>query len=332
MKAAPDINNAWEIADNAALANCPAPAVSVLISLYNYAAYITIALDSVHAAKTDGIPGGVEVLVLDDCSTDNSVAVVEKYMATSPLPIRLVKKLANSGLSDTRNIGLLLARAPLVFILDADNTIRPDCLLEHYRALAGSDHAMAFGIINRFDHDTGASVGTMSGHEWEVARLLAGPYIDAMAMVRKEAVLRVGGYSAESGKLIIGGKILPQGWEDYDLWLKLSQAGYSGKFIPQILSDYRVHNQSMLHSLMFFNDQISVYFTKKFLPLVHQHNSLPVLFGVPRRDLAVLCAAGKGLQFTAKKRPLRLIHRVLGKKLTRSLCKRIAELYCWLHP
>jgi glycosyltransferase involved in cell wall biosynthesis len=332
MKPAPNINNAWEITDNAALANCPSPAVSVLISLYNYSAYIAGCLDSLRAAKTDGLPGGFEVMVVDDGSTDNSVAAVEKYMAASPLPIRLVKKLANSGLADTRNIGLLLARAPLVFILDADNTIRPDCLREHYRALAGSDHAMAFGIINRFDHDTGASVGTMSHHEWEVARLLAGPCIDAMAMVRKDAVLHVGGYSAECGKLIIAGKILPQGWEDYDLWLKLAQAGYSGKFVPQILSDYRVHRQSMLHSLMSFNDQMAIYFTKKFLPLVHQHNSLPVLFGVPRRDLAVLCAAGKGLQFTAQKRPMRLIQRVLGKKLTRSLCKRLAELYCWLHP
>lgn len=326
MKPAPNINGAWEIADNAALANCAAPAVSVVISLYNYAAYIAGCLDSVRASKTDGLPGGFEVVVVDDCSKDNSVAVVEKYMAASPLPIRLVKKLANAGLADTRNIGLLLARAPLVFILDADNTIRPNCLLEHYRALADSDYAMAFGIINRFDHDTGASVGTMSQYEWEVPRLVAGPCIDAMAMVRKETVQSVGGYSVEYGHY------LPQGWEDYDLWLKFALAGHVGKFIPQILSDYRVHSGSMLQKLLPHQGLLAAHFTRKFLPLMAKYNDLPVLFGFPRRDLIALCAEGRGLQFSLQKRPARLFHYVLGKRLCRSLCKRLVEIYCWLHP
>ena len=333
MKPTPNINSAWEIADNAALANCPSPAVSVVISLYNYAAYIAGCLDSVRASKTDGMPGGFEVVVVDDCSKDNSVAVVEKYMAASPLPIRLVKKLTNSGLSDTRNIGLLLARAPLVFILDADNTIRPDCLLEHYRALTHSDYALAFGIINRFDHDTGASTGTMSHHEWEVSRLVAGPCIDAMAMVRKEAVLSVGGYSVEYGNMVIAGKRLPQGWEDYDLWLKLALAGHTGKFIPQILSDYRVHGQSMLQKILpAYQGLIAAHFTKKFFRLVAEYNELPTLFGFPRRNLALHCAEGRGMQFSFQKNPARFIHRVLGKKLSHSLCKRLAELYLWLHP
>src|SRR5882757_5818555 len=99
--------SAWESVSNEAVRNCPAPVVSVIISLYNYAAYIKACLGSVAASNTDGLPGGFEVIVVDDASTDSSVRLVEDYLAASTLPICLVKKKVNSGVSDTRNIGLL---------------------------------------------------------------------------------------------------------------------------------------------------------------------------------------------------------------------------------
>jgi glycosyltransferase involved in cell wall biosynthesis len=316
----------FETVENAAFAACPSPAVSVVVTLYNYAAYIGGCLDSVRASRTDGLAGGFEVVIVDDKSKDDSVAVVEKYVAASPLPIRLVKKNTNTGLADSRNIGLVQARAPFVFTLDADNEIRPDCLREHCAALAGTDFAAAYGIINRFDHATRGNAGTMSDIEWSVARLVAGPCIDAMAMVRKDAVLRLGGYSVEYGAH------LPQGWEDYDLWLKLAMAGHAAKFIPKILSDYRVHGQSMLQTLNPHQGRLAAHFSRKFLPLVAAHNDLPVLFGIPRRELLMYCSEGRGLQFAAGKSPARFIHRLLGKKLTRSACKRLSDLFFWLHP
>ena len=318
--------NSWKLVANQAGQDCVQPTVSVVVSLYNYSAYIRSCLDSVSVSKTHGLPGGFEVVVVDDRSTDDSVKVIEQYMAASPMPIRLVTKQANSGLADTRNLGLVLARAPLVFILDADNEIRPDCLREHYLALVKSDHAMAYGIINRFDNATRASSGTLSDCAWETARLLGGPCIDAMAMIRRETVLHHGGYSTEYGSF------LPQGWEDYDLWLKLAQAGHSGIFISKVLSDYRVHGQSMLQKLTPYQGRLAAHFTKKFLPLVARHADLPVLFGIPRQELAVYCAEGRGMQFQFEKRPARFIHHVLGQKFSRSLCKRLAALYCWLHP
>src|SRR5882724_11164604 len=163
---------AWESSSNEAHRNCPAPAVSVVVTLYNYEAYIEGCLDSVRASKTGGIPGGIEVIVVDDASTDSSVDVVADYIMASPLPACLVKKKLNTGVADTRNLGLLIARAPLVFMLDADNEIRPECLQVHYEALTASDHALAYGIINRFDSTTRQSVGTMSDAEWNVRNLV----------------------------------------------------------------------------------------------------------------------------------------------------------------
>jgi len=317
---------AWDLMPNAPCQNCPAPAVSVVITLYNYAAYIKSCLDSVRASNLEGMPGGFEMIVVDDASTDDSVKVVEAYLAASPLPICLVKKKVNTGVSDSRNIGLLIARAPLVFMLDADNEIRPDCLRAHYAALSTSDHAVAYGIINRFDNATRQSVGTMSHAEWNVRNLVSYSYIDTMAMVRKETVLRVGGYSVEYGQ------VLTQGWEDYDLWLKLAQAGYSGIFISQVLSDYRVKPDSLICQAVVHQRAASAYFSRKFFALAQAHGDTPTLFGFSRRELALAYGQGTGQPSSAcRPCPPRLIHRLLGAKIRRSLNKRLISIYLWFN-
>jgi len=321
------MNNAsdttWEVIANEASRACERPAVSVVITLFNYSAYIRGCLDSVKASHD--LPGGFEVVVVDDRSADSSVTVVEEYMRSSPMPICLVKKRANSGLADARNIGLLTARGHLVFILDADNEIRPECLLIHYQTLANSDYAMAYGIIHRFEEGTRQSAGTGSDCEWSVRELVSRPCIDAMAMVRKEAVQKVGGYSTEYGT------ILPQGWEDYDLWLKLAQAGYSGKFIPQVLSDYRLHSQSMLNKTWTFRRELALYFLRKFHVLVQKQNDLPVYFGVSGSELAI-ANGGNGWLKPQGNREQKLIHKLLGRKICRSLAKRLTTIYLWLSP
>src|SRR5665213_570470 len=320
------IINSWEVVTNEASRKCARPAVSVVITLFNYSAFITGCLDSVRATKSESLPGGFEVVVVDDGSTDASAKLVEQYLAAHDLPVCLVKKIVNSGLADARNVGLQMARAPLIFILDADNEIRPECLAAHYRALVDSDCALAYGAINQFDQATRKSLYTMSHREWSVRELVAQPCIDAMAMVRKKTVLELGGYSTEYGS------ILPQGWEDYDLWLKPAQAGYAGKLIPHVLSDYRVHSQSMLQSAWPRQRELAAYFSRKFHALVALHDDLPTLFGVSRRELAIANGCGNWLQARPKNKPVKWIHRLLGRKMCRSLCKRLTTVYCWLHP
>jgi glycosyltransferase involved in cell wall biosynthesis len=318
--------NSWEVTTNEACLTCQRPSVSVLVTLFNYSNYIIGCLESVRASESKKLPGGFEVIVVDDGSTDASAKVVEEYMMASPMPIWLVKKNVNSGLADARNIGLLTARAALVFILDADNVIRPECLSAHYQIMAASNHAVAYGVINQFDHATRDSIATMSHCEWDVRELLLHPCIDAMAMVRKEAVLQVGGYSSEYGT------ILPQGWEDYDLWLKLAQAGHSGKLIPQVLSDYRKHPESMLKTTWPFQRELAAYFARKFHALVSAHDDLPTLFGVSRHELSIASGQSTWLQSQPKKSPPKFVHRLLGKKMCRSICKRLTTIYCWLYP
>jgi glycosyltransferase involved in cell wall biosynthesis len=315
----------WEVAANEASHASAHPAVSVIITLFNYSAYIRNCLDSVQASQAEDLPGGFEMLVVDDGSTDSSVSVVEDFMRSSSLPIYLVKKRKNTGVADARNIGLLTARAPFAFILDADNEIRPECLSAHYHALATSDYAMAYGLINEFDSATRECLGTKFSREWSVRSLVKGPCIDAMAMIRKEAVQKVGGYSAEYGT------ILPQGYEDYDLWLKLAQAGYSGKLIPRVLSDYRSHSSSMVNTTRRYNRELAIYFSRKFHVLVRQHNDLPQYFGVSRRDLAIANGQSAWLKPLPASTPQKFLHRLLGRKICRELSRLLSVIYLRLY-
>ena len=119
-----------------------------------------------------------------------------------------------------------------MFILDADNELRPRCLEALQGALEHSQAAFAYSIIERFGEDQG-----LSGYEaWSPDLLAQGNYIDAMAMLRRETWARVGGYRA----------MRTPGWEDFDFWCRCVEADLQGVLLPEILCRYRVHARSML--------------------------------------------------------------------------------------
>src|SRR6202011_4627983 len=98
------------------------PAVSVVVSLYNYAEYVEECLRSVELAARQ-VSEGVEIVVVDDDSTDASAAVASRVLADSELPACLLRKTFNTGVCDTRNLGIESSRGEHIFILDADNLL-----------------------------------------------------------------------------------------------------------------------------------------------------------------------------------------------------------------
>lgn len=269
----------WDLKSNHAYNNCQNPCITVIITLFNYSKYIEECLDSVSQSNIDDLPGNIEVLVIDDCSTDNSATIVEQYLETSDLPICLIKKWFNTGLADARNIGLELASSPYVFILDADNWIYPHCLSILYAQIKSEKYAAVYGEISQFDNDTRKELNRISCHPWNVNKLVKQPYIDAMAMFDKNILLKVGGYSTD---LIEYGWF---GWDDYDVWLKLAQSNYSCKFIPKVLSAYRVHSNSMINTTNKYALNIAKHFYKKFADITKKYQTSDMIFGFPKSEL-----------------------------------------------
>ncbi|HEV7322581.1 MAG TPA: glycosyltransferase family 2 protein [Ensifer sp.] len=95
-----------------------APDVSFVIAAYNAADTIRRAIDS--ALAQEGVD--VEVIVIDDCSSDDTCAVVEDVADPR---VRLLRLARNCGPGGARNAGLDVARGDWIAILDADDTVSP---------------------------------------------------------------------------------------------------------------------------------------------------------------------------------------------------------------
>jgi glycosyltransferase involved in cell wall biosynthesis len=209
-------------------------AVTVAVSLHNYGRYIVEALDSVAAQTYDAI----ELVVIDDASNDDGPERAARWMRRHRRRFSralLLRQAVNAGLAAARNLAIEQARAPLFFVLDADNAIYPRCLDRLSAALAAArPSAFAYPVIEMFGDDQ----GLMGTPLWSRCRLSAGNYIDAMALIRTARLRAVGGYA----------RMTVTGWDDYDLWCRFAERGWSGVRVAEILARYRTHASSMLNT------------------------------------------------------------------------------------
>lgn len=103
------------------------PKISVIIPVYNAEKYIEECLSSVCCQTFPEI----EILCIDDCSTDSSVRKIE-MMAVCDSRLILVQNEQNMGAGKTRNRGIMLARGKYFFFLDADDFLETDALEKLY--------------------------------------------------------------------------------------------------------------------------------------------------------------------------------------------------------
>jgi glycosyltransferase involved in cell wall biosynthesis len=209
------------------------PHVSVITALYNHATYVERALDSVIAASC----GDVEIIVVDDGSIDDSGRVVSRWIERNPdVQALLLEHPVNRGLPVSRNRAVAAAEGPLLFVLDADNEILAGGLEKLQEALEDDPGAwFAYGVLERFDeHGPNGLLGYLG---WAPPLLRRGNYIDAMALVRADRMRLMGGYSTDRRLY---------GWEDYDLWCRMAEAGGYAAHVPNMVGRYRASATSML--------------------------------------------------------------------------------------
>lgn len=94
--------------------------VSIIVPLYNMEAYLAKTLDSLIAQTLQEI----EILCIDDGSTDTSPQILERYRRLVPQKIKVFRK-SNGGIADARNFGLSKVTAPYFAFVDSDDTVEP---------------------------------------------------------------------------------------------------------------------------------------------------------------------------------------------------------------
>jgi glycosyltransferase involved in cell wall biosynthesis len=231
---------AVEVLRQQAPSDRPAP-VTVVILLYNNGRFVRPCLDSVR----DQTLGDLDLIVVDDCSTDRSADVVAAWMddeAGRFNHCQLLRHRVHGGLSQTRNTAFFHAASPHVFVLDADRVIYPRCLESLLAALENCDASFAYCYLERF----GDARDLANLDPWGAVPLTVRNSIDAMVLLRRTVWQQVGGYCCG----------MRPGGEDFDLWFKVARLKGWGILVPEILARYRVRDTSTLQTVTSPNAEV----------------------------------------------------------------------------
>lgn len=218
-----------------AAAQADEPLVSVIVPAWNAEVTLAETLRSV-AAQTHR---NLEIIIVDDASTDSTAEVAEAFCAGDPRA-RLIRSPVNRGLAPTRNIGLRSARGEWVAPIDADDLWHP---LNIERQLAAALGAPALpGLVfawHRLVDKEGFVTG--SGERWTLdgCSLCRLAYCNAVgngssALFLRPAMLECGGYD----------ETLSEACEDYMLELQIARR-YPVASVPQHLAGWRQHERNM---------------------------------------------------------------------------------------
>lgn len=214
------------MAEAAPAAATVAPRVSVVMPVYNGEAYLATAIDSVLGQTQPD----VELVVVDDGSSDGSAAILARYGDR----IRVLHQ-ANAGVSAARNAGVAAARGEFLAFLDSDDWWEPDFLASMVGAMADPTTAIAYcGWQN---------VGVKEGK----------PFVppDYEGPEKLHHLLRFASLWPIHG-ILIRRSLMPPGppfnptypaCEDYDLWLRIA-AFHRIQRVPRVLAYYRKHGDA----------------------------------------------------------------------------------------
>ncbi|MCW3039634.1 MAG: glycosyl transferase family 2 [Solirubrobacterales bacterium] len=208
--------------------------VSVVVPAYSADRTITATLESVREAASEDDAPTLEVIVVDDASPGDDAAIAVDWACAHPeVPVTVLQHGTNRGLSAARNTAVACAVGAMVLALDADDLLRPRGLRRLVDALDRDAKAVfAYGIVERFDLNE--SLGMVGLYPWAPERLRYGNYIPAQSLLRRDALLALGGYVD-----------MEWGFEDWELWCRVAQSGGHGVWVPEVVIRYRQRTDSM---------------------------------------------------------------------------------------
>jgi glycosyltransferase involved in cell wall biosynthesis len=219
--------------------------VSIIIPCYNKAQFITECVESVHANTFEE---EVEVIVIDDCSTDDSFGTIQNLNK-----VVYSTNDKNEGRSYTRNRGVKKSKGEYIICLDADDMIAPNYIQECYNTITQENVDICYNDSYMF----GDQVQRITWPEFDLERLKKGPYIHCAAMYKRKVFDTIGGYD-ESMKL---------GWEDYDFWLSAGKKGFKFKKNNNTYLAYRQYFGSLTNTdgtnTKLVQDKIKTYLKEK---------------------------------------------------------------------
>lgn len=222
--------------------------ITVIIPCHNYEEYVAEAINSVLAQTLKP----QRIIVIDDGSTDNSRGIVRKYKDKG---VELVEK-PNGGVVSTKNLGIKLSTTSWTVFLDADDILEPDYLEMVYKRSASGNFDIVYTDMKYF----GAKDEVLKAGSYNFNRFIGtGNFVHNSALISTHLLKQVGGYK----------NVMKGGYEDWELYITLAEAGASFGYVAKPLLRYRQHGQ---HSSRNVNAEAEAKRLWKMVQDLHRHS------------------------------------------------------------
>lgn len=202
---------------------------SIITPLFNTERFVSAAIESVLRQSF----GDWEMIIVDDFSTDNSAAIVERY-ARDDRRIRILRRSHNEGPAICRNSALTLARGRYICFLDSDDVWLPEKLEKQIAFMQRQNVAFSHTYYEKIDEEGNA-----------LGKIMRAPHA-----LRYEDLLRsnqIGCLTAMYDSQQLGKIPMPviRKRHDYGLWLRILRTASYAYCLPEILARYRVRSSSI---------------------------------------------------------------------------------------
>jgi len=202
--------------------------VSIITPTYNAAEYVALMIESVQSQSYSQY----EHLIIDDCSSDNTLEIVQQYI-NKDNRIKLIRLKQNEGAGFARNKGIEEAINRYIAFLDSDDIWHPEKLEKQIKFMTSNNYAFTFTSYDQIDEDgkkKNKNVYTKERVTYKKA-LFDNP---------------IGCLTVMYDSLLLGKQYMPtiRKRQDYALWLKILKTT-DGFGLNEILSSYRVRKNSI---------------------------------------------------------------------------------------
>ncbi|PSB08080.1 glycosyltransferase [Pleurocapsa sp. CCALA 161] len=202
------------------------PKISIVTPSYNQGRFIESAIQSVLSQNYPNF----EHIILDNCSTDETVEILQKY------PHLVWKSKPDKGQSDALNQGFRLATGDIIGWLNADDLYLPKCFEQTVKSFANSaESSIAYGDY-RWVNEQGQVIQFRKelDFDWFILKYLHVLYIPSTSTFFKRKIFEEENFLDTSLKYSM----------DYEFFLRLARQKYHFVHINSYLADFRWHQEN----------------------------------------------------------------------------------------
>jgi hypothetical protein len=271
----------------------PTPPVSIVLATYNRAALLPLALDSALAQNYSDL----EVLVMDDGSTDETREVLAGYARRFPPERFRFESHSNMGQARTLNRGYELARGELIGYLSDDDLVAPGLVSALARTLAErSDAAAAYPAYRMIDAE-----GTVIDTTLPLA------YTPTTALCNHDTIIGPGGLARRAALEASGGWDPRFRWVgDLVMWMGVARSGPVLR-VPEPLASWRKHPGGATSATGWQRAAEHLSIFERGLTLDHRTAEDPELRAEALRNACIVASWFAGHMHFAPKEPIMMI-------------------------